>query len=183
MKHAMSDLIFYIFKFLTDVPYNFWGWLLLFTAPILVFIARPESSATLKFIRVIVAIGLTYIFFNLALHTGRTLDWKKYEACLQESPYGEMSVKTHELCGHLVDIADGASSLFYVFLGWIPATAYVGIFESIWRFRHRKRIKKMGKSYKGKWFSNIPIGFALFCFVVYPVGALLGGLVILVLYH
>ena len=63
----------------------------------------------------------------------------------------------HAECKHHVNIADGASNVFYAYLGWIPAVAYVGLWEAIWRIWYRKRISKMGKDYKGKRFSTVLI--------------------------
>jgi hypothetical protein len=161
----MFEPIASVFNYLTHVPLNFWVWLLPVAAPLLVFCIKPDKKWGLRIGRLLLAIGMTYVLMNLALHTGRTIKWNVYEAC--QSQFSDGAIQRHEECGE-INIADGASNVFYAYFGWIPAMAYVGIWEALWRIRHRRKIKEMGKEYKGKWISNIIIGFAIFLFVIYP---------------
>ncbi len=55
-----------IFNKLTDVPFNLWWWLLLFTAPILIFSAKPESSVYWRILRIMIAIAVGYVLLILA---------------------------------------------------------------------------------------------------------------------
>jgi len=148
----MENLIYPVFKYLTDVPVNFWFWCLLLVAPALVLAANPETSFKIRLLRLILAIGFTYVLINLSLHTSRQIEWKIYEEC--QSQFDDASLNHHKECGE-INIADGASSIFYAFFGWIPATAYVGLWELIWLAKHRKKIREIGKNYEGKWFSLI----------------------------
>lgn len=99
------------------------------------------------------------------MHTGRAIDWKEFEACLEpllkEANRGIPNAEIHSACEHHINIADGASNVFYLYLGWIPAGAYVGFFELIWRIKYRKKIRSMGGSYKGRWFSNLGIALSI----------------------
>ena len=161
----MKEMIFQILDFLTDVPVNFWFWLFFITAPLLVFSVGPENRFWLRLARLVLAAVLSYVLINLSLHTSRELGRKAYNECQRKSIHPEMSQEAHEQCKHHVNTADGAANVFYFILGWIPGTAYVGIWEFLWRRRYRKILKEMGKNYKGRWFSNITIGFTVFCFI------------------
>ena len=170
----MSELIYSTFIYFTYVPINFWGWLLPITAPLLVFCIGPDKKWGLRLSRLLLAVAMTYVLMNLALHTSRAIRWDEYEAC--QSQFSDGALQHHEECGE-INIADGASNVFYAYFGWIPAIAFVGILETFWRIRYRRKINEMDKEYKGKWFSNIMIGFAVFLFVIYPLSAGIFGLI------
>ncbi|MDB2414383.1 hypothetical protein N9W34_01265 [Rickettsiales bacterium] len=170
----MGDLIYIVFNYLTDVSVNFWFWLLLFTAPVLVFSVKPEVSIKIRFLRLFFAIGFTYILMNLSLHTSRHIEWATYEACQSQFPDG--GIQHHAECGE-INIADGASNIFYAFFGWIPATVYVGMWELLWVVFYRKKIKNIGINYKGRRLSKIIIAFPIFFLVIFPITAIIGGLI------
>ena len=56
-------------------------------------------------------------------------------------------------CKHHINIADGASIIFFAIFGWIPAMAYTAFWETLWLAGHRKTISQLGKAYKGLWVS------------------------------
>jgi len=161
----MEKSAFAVFEYMTDIPVNFWAVFLIATAPILVFSIAPPKPQWMRFWRLVFAAGLTYVLLNLSLHTGRAIEWRAYQEC--QSQFSDGVLQQHEECGK-INIADGASNIFYLYAGWIPATAYVGIWEFLWRIRSRKKLKELGKNYKGRWFSNITIGFSIFSFVIFP---------------
>jgi hypothetical protein len=150
----MAQIIFDIFKYLADVPLNIWPWLLLVSAPLLIFSAKPHHSAQWRLWRIIVAVIIGYVLINLTLHTHRELGWKAKEACESSSVHRQDSMEMFEECGHHVNIADGASYVFYLVLGWVPAAAYAGFWEFWWRRKYAFIIRPLGKRYKGKWFST-----------------------------
>ncbi len=129
----MFEQIYPLFKYLTDIPVNFWSYLLLAIPPILVFSIRPDANVWLRIGRLLLAIVCTYVLINLTLHTSRALQWKAYEQCRSESQHRIDSHEMHEECKYNIDIADGASNIFYLYFGWIPATAYIGLWEYVWR--------------------------------------------------
>ena len=128
-----------IFEYLTNVSVNFWFYLAIVSAPIMIFAAKPKKSLRVRLARLLLAILCTYVLINLSLHTGRTLDWKAYEQCQSESQYRVDSPERYEACNHHINIADGASNIFYLYLGWIPAAAYVGFWQLLRRWFCRKR--------------------------------------------
>lgn len=160
----MSETIYTIYEYLTDVPYNFWPWLLLIVAPALVFVIKPERNFWLRFGRLVIAIGAAYVFLNLALGAEHTNGRNAYEACYAQSQFRDMSTERYQECKHHLDnnIVNDSTLAFAYLLGWIPAAGYVGFWELLWRAWYRKKIKQMGKSYKGKWFSNVIILFLIF---------------------
>ena len=96
-----------------------------------------------------------YILINLTLHTHRQLDWKEYERCQAENHV--VGEHIHPNCQDIINIADGASNIFYLVLGWIPAAAYAGFWEFWWPRKYGFIIRRLGKSYIGKWFSTLLI--------------------------
>lgn len=134
--------------------------LLFFTvAPLLIFSATPRSSVRWRIWRILLAVAIGYILINLILHIHRYLDWRDFEEC--QKIYAKDSLNMADECKGIVNIADGASNIFYLFLGWIPAGGYMGFFELLWRIKHRPTIKNMGKQFKGKWFSNFVVVAAI----------------------
>lgn len=167
----MAQIIFDVFQLLADVPFNIWPWLLMISTPMLIFSAKPHHSVARRFWRIITAIIIGYVLINLTLHTHRTLDWKELEQCRRENPvFGE---NIHPKCQGIVNIADGASYVFYLVLGWVPAAAYAGFWEFWWRRKYAFIIRPLGERYKGKWFStalivcSLPVWiFIIFLFVL-----------------
>lgn len=153
MNEQMSTLLIY----LTDIPVNIWFYLLVITIPFLVFGISPDGSYRIRLGRLIIAVILAYMLLNLSLHTSRSLDHKDYYKCQNNSNHPEMSLKTFEECKNHITIADGASAVFYLYFGWIPASAIVGFWELLWRIYHMNKLKTLGKNYDGRWFSNIVI--------------------------
>lgn len=172
----MGQLIFEFFLLFTGVPYNFWPWIFLVVIPLLIFSAKPHDSERRRLGRILAAILIGYALINITLQTDRALDRKAYEQCERQSKHPIDSTETFEECGHLVNIADGASNVFYMALGWIPAAAYAGLFEFWWRRKYREAIRSMGEAYEGRWFSTALI----VCSV--PVLCVMGIILILYIY-
>jgi hypothetical protein len=168
-----SSIIVAVFDFLTEIPvlidvrFNFWFVVLVVTTPLLVFFVDVERSFSSHVVRVFGAIALTYVLFNLSLHTGRALDWADYVDCQENSVHRYESTEMFEECSHHVNTADGAANVFYLYFAWIPAIGYASLWEIIWRIRHRKKLQRMGKDYKGRWFSNTVMAFVVFPVVSY----------------
>ncbi|MFO1242540.1 MAG: hypothetical protein U1E36_04985 [Rickettsiales bacterium] len=150
----MADIIYNIFEYLTDIPYNVWPWFALIIAPAIVLYIRPSQSIWLRIGRLILAIGCVYIFINLMIQTHHTIEKEQYELCRKQYPNSAFQMPKE--CGNPF-IGNGAQNIFYLFLGWIPSAAYVGFWEWIWRRKHKENIQKLGKSFKGKWFSTVLI--------------------------
>lgn len=147
----MGKLIPTYFQLLTEVPINFWFWLLLFTAPCFILMAKPETPLYIRNLRILSAIILTYILINLSLYTSRQIEWKIYQNCQEQ--FSDGALNHHNECG-LLKAGRGASTSFYLIFGLIPAIAYVGIWELLWKKFYRKRIKNMGEDYKGQKISK-----------------------------
>lgn len=156
----MSPTVYPIFAYLAKLPvtlhlpFNAWTWLLFAAAPALVFFVSIQRSVLSHMLRVVGAIALTYVLLNLSLHADKAFDRRDFESCQEQSVHRDRSPEMHQECGHHVNTADGAHLAFTYLYGWIPAAAYVGLWEAIWRVRNRKRIKEMGAAYHGKWVSG-----------------------------
>jgi hypothetical protein len=172
--HYMQ-VLFNIFQFFSNIPYNIWPWLFLLSSPLLIFSAKPHHSVRWRFWRIIIAITIGYILLNFTLHTHRTLEWKAHEKCQHDMLVRGQNPYSFDPCGHLVNIADGASNIFFLVLGWIPAAAYAGFWEFWWRRKYALIISPQGKTYKGKLFSTALIVCSI------PVWLFVAFLVVLVL--
>ncbi len=137
---------------------NFWFWLLIILVPLIVFSVKPQANLWLRCGRLALAILVGYVLANAALHWSRAQEWEAYEACQSQFPDG--GIQHHEECPE-INIADGASNIFYLFFGWVPAAAYAGFFELIWRRQHRDTIRALSETFKGKWISNALIIFSI----------------------
>lgn len=145
----MEKIIINILDFFTDIPYNIWPWLLLLSAPLLIFSARPHHSAWKRFWRIALAVGIGYALLNLSYHTNYFIGWHAFEAC--QSQFSDGALQNHKECGKP---PRGIPLAFMAVLGWIPAGAYVGLWEFWWRRKYRFIIGPLGNRYKGKWFST-----------------------------
>lgn len=154
----MGELIYSVFEYLSDVPVNFWFWLVPITAPILVFSIGPKKSARLRIGRLLLAIGLTVSFVMLSLGFEYNQSWKDYNECYaSHTELRDMSPERNRACRHHLDRVPDSTAPFFLLFGWIPVTGYVGFWELLWHSRYRKEIKALSKNYKGKWFSYIII--------------------------
>lgn len=150
-----SSIVFAVFDFLTETPvlidirFNFWFVALLVTTPLLIFFVDAERSFLSHVVRVFSAVALTYVLFNLSLHTGRALDRADYLDCQESSVHRYESRDMFEECSHHINTADGAANVFYLLFAWIPAIGYASLWEIIWRIRHRKKTGKNGERLRG----------------------------------
>lgn len=152
-----------VFKYLADVSFNFWLPLLFVAAPALLFFVTPQKHPLLRLSRLIVAVILTYGLLSLHFGTEHFIAYRKYKACAAGVGEPNLYYKFNEQCRYYVDNHNHPAEAFAIFLGWIPAIAYVGFWELLWRLHHRKIIKEMGRGYHGKWFSNLTVVFSIFC--------------------
>ncbi len=157
----MEQLIIAIYKFLSSTPVNFWFWLLWVVPPVLVLCIGPEKSYKLRVGRLILAIGLSYVFLNLSIGTEYDHAWKAYYKCQENSIHREMSPEMQAECGPILEERNDTRALFAFMFGYILTAGYVGFWELIWRIWYRKKIKSLGKKYKGRWLSNTTIGIFL----------------------
>jgi hypothetical protein len=111
-------------------------------------------------------ICFTYIIIELDNQNG----WLDYEAC-RNATNRMGSLEMQDKCAYHLVASEGLNNIFYLFIGWIPAGGYAGFFELLWRRKHRETIRKMGKQFKGKWFSNFVVVAAipvwLFMFIIF----------------
>ena len=157
----MLEIAATIVILLVDVPVNFWFWLLIVVPPALVFAAAPKHSASLRFARLVLAIGAGYVFVVLGAETRHSLDVKALEECQEQYPFG--SARSPEPCDPLMEeVVSDAYRSGAVFFGYVHAAVYVGFWEMVWRLWHRKTIGALGGNYRGGWFSAMMICFFLF---------------------
>ncbi len=143
---------------------NYWFWLLIILTPIIVFSVRPEANIWLRAGRLALAVGLSYILMNLALHLSVDRGWEAHNSCTfthsgHEGPYERsLANRLDAICPEAPDL--GIAEGLYLYFGWIPAAAFIGFWELLWRLWHRKIIRATGNAFKGKWASNALIFFS-----------------------
>lgn len=151
MLFGMGQSFYQFFMYFTDVPFNVWGCLLPAVAPVLVLATKPENNWKWRVGRLVLAIGITYVLWNLTINTHHHLERIEYDACQAQFSDGDWQM--HEECGNPF-IGNGAQTAFALLLGWIPASAYVGFWELLWRRKYRHKIKEIGAAYKKSWVST-----------------------------
>jgi len=73
--------------------------------------------------------------------------------------YRNNSLKAFQERIHHINPGDGPQAVYTLGLAWIPAAVHIGLRELLWRIRHRKKTRELGKNCQGRWFSNRKIGF------------------------
>lgn len=136
---------------------NYWFWLLIILIPAIVFSVKPEANIWWRVGRLLFAIAFSYAIANGQLHWRRAQHWEAYEAC--QSQFSDGGIKHHKECPE-INIGDGASLVFFLYLGWLPITGYTGFWELIWRLHHRKSIRQQA-AFPGRRFSNALIIFSI----------------------
>lgn len=136
---------------------NYWFWLLIILIPAIVFSVKPEANIWWRVGRLLFAIVFSYAIANGQLHWRRAQHWEAYEAC--QSQFSDGGIKHHKECPE-INIGDGASLVFFLYLGWLPITGYTGFWELIWRLHHRKSIRQQA-AFPGRRFSNALIIFSI----------------------
>lgn len=146
---------------------NVWIFLLMLTPPLLAFTTKAEARSLRHIGRLLTAIAVSYCLINFSLHIHYAQSWALYEACQTGFPDGH--IQQHKACE---SPPNGAPLTFSYILGWIPAAAYVGFWELLWRGYHRKQIRELEKRFPAKWISNLTIIIFILC-CAWPIIALL----------
>ncbi|MBY0354522.1 MAG: hypothetical protein K2Q12_02185 [Rickettsiales bacterium] len=133
---------------------NPWLWFFLILLPLFVVSVKPGAAGWLYIGRLLAAILLGYVLLNLWLRTQHQLLVQEYESCM--SPYRDGDPIGFKKCFSDGLIADGASNLFYLYLGWVPSYAYVGLWEWVWRRKNKDIISRL-EAFEGNWFSILII--------------------------
>jgi hypothetical protein len=146
------------------LAYQICKFLTLVAAPPLVFSATPRADERWLIGRLLAAAFVTYILLNASLHIPRMIRWHEYETCQHQ--FDDGYVQHHPECGE-INIADGASNVFFAYLGWIPAVAYVGLWELVWRIWYcRSFERKAHVKRSAYWFSCLFVLSAGVCFYI-----------------
>ncbi|MGC6472505.1 MAG: hypothetical protein ACON4W_06485, partial [Parvibaculales bacterium] len=151
----MEIPIYEIYKYLTEIPFNIWFWLMVLTPPGLLFSVGPERTLTSHVLRVLAAVALGYVFINLSLGASQHIEFQNYHECQRNSGYpGFDNPKAHRACEHHLS-PSGPNNVMALGFGWAYAGVYVGIWEMVWRIRHYRKIREMGRAFQGRWFSTL----------------------------
>lgn len=102
---------------------NYWLWFWVFAVPALVFSLKAGFSRWQKAAYLSVIVLICYSGMNLAAH----LMWDIRNGPFIVNPDPDFPDQRTWDMADCANIADGASRVFFLFLGWIPAGLYVGL--------------------------------------------------------
>lgn len=112
--------------------FNYWFWLWVLAVPILIFSIKPEAQKWKKIISPVIIVAFCYGVMNLALHL--MWDIRNGPFIMNSDPTVPDQKTWYLSCA---DTGDGASLAFVLFLGWVPASVYVGMWLLINTFLKR----------------------------------------------
>lgn len=148
---------------------------------LLVFSATPEALRRKRSGRLLLAIICGYIFINLAMHTHQQEQYAHYEACLEMLAHLPDQPERHAACARHVNIADGASNVFFLFLGWLPSLMITGWWELLWRRRHWNKMTSLRKGLGDDRIANLIVSLSYYMtllliviVILFTVGMILG---------
>lgn len=90
----------------------------------LVFTIKPSHGWRTRVFVLALATMLGHALLNIALQSHRQKERDDYQTCQNQFPDG--AVQHHPECGE-INIADGASNVFFLFFAWVPTVLYIGI--------------------------------------------------------
>lgn len=153
-----------------------WFSIVILSAPVLVFAAKPASSFNWRFGRLILASLIGYVFLNLANYTSNEQHWQAHiDCCTEKGLIDQCENPIYNTPARACPSAPNSKSVgFLRILGWVFTAGYAGFWEFFWRLYYRKSIRSMTPSLKGKWFSTLFAGWGLFLFVISPVCSMIG---------
>ena len=141
---------------------NTWMWLWLIFTPIVVFSATPNSPKWYRASRTIFAIGVSYVFVNLATHLGIEIRNAPFHGEGIAYFNGErITSEADEFKFHCFDIADGARYVGALLFGWVYAVIYHGWWEGIWHQYHKRVTKQMDKNFKTDFVNIVVVFFSI----------------------
>lgn len=111
--------------------FNYWHWLWIVIVPLLIFSITPNASKLQKLIIVLISVGFCYLFMNLSIH----LFWD-----IRNGPFVVSTdpnfpwQKTWDM--ECANIGDGASLVFTLIFGWVPASLYAGFCYAVRQALH-----------------------------------------------
>ena len=148
-------MLYDFFRYMTDLEINYWRYLFFLTPPIILFAFKPNPDFEKNLFKIIVVIGLTFIFHVLQTQTTRIQRGESYDACNAEMtrteevvPYGkcrEFLPAPHLMSKHTIVI--------YVFHSFL----FTGFWLFIWRLTYLKTLREIGKKYKFRWIEHLVI--------------------------
>ncbi|MCH2548360.1 MAG: hypothetical protein MK052_12240, partial [Alphaproteobacteria bacterium] len=126
------------------------------------FSISPEAWRWKRTGRLLLAIMCGYLFVNLALHMQQHEQYADYEACLESLAHLPKQPERHAACAHHVNIADGASNVFLLYLGWLPALMIAGWWKLLWRRQHRNKMISLRKGLGDDRIANLIISLSYY---------------------
>lgn len=163
IKQDMQEFIYPIFKYLTDVPFNFWFYLWLLAVPVLVFAGKLEHSSRRRVLILLIAGLVSYVMFFLSVHTMSEIGYREYHDCQESGPYEWGSHLAHESCKKsLFDPKFGP-----MLLGWIPGFGYVGLWHWLWRRRHEIKLSEISNNEHERFLSILYFGAFVFLSIIF----------------
>jgi hypothetical protein len=143
---VIYNFLFEIFRYLTSIDFNIWGYLYLIGAPVLVFSIKPKSPARRRVLWFSLSILLLYVTYILSTQTERYQDGKLYDKCMEETTEGRYTKCRKHLPMRSLKNSHKLALLF------LHNTIYFAIWVTVWRLYYIKTIKNLGKTYRAKWF-------------------------------
>lgn len=125
--------------------FNHWLWLCLTLIPVMVFSAQPKSPLWLRLGRLIAALCVCTPLAAWSLLTA----WN-----IRNDPFDLNNAGDALGINHCMNTHDSSIG-FADELGWVSAVVYVGLWETIWYFYHRKFSKKITPCIYPNFFSSV----------------------------
>jgi hypothetical protein len=136
---------------------------LFFVLPfLLVFSATPEKLLWKRTGRLLLAVVCGYVAINFTLQTHQHEQYMHYESCLESLDHPPKQPERHAACAHHVNVADGASNMFFLYLGGLPALMTTGWWELLWRRQHRSQMISLRKGLGDDRIANLIVSLSYY---------------------
>lgn len=131
------------------VKINYWFWLFILSAPLLVFSTLPSTAQWKRALVCLAAVALGYFIAPFAVdleHQIRNAPFMVYD----DVPFQKTMDMVRCMSG-----SGTASRAFALAFGWVYATVYTGWWVIAWYAYHRYVTKHIDESFKLHWFCRL----------------------------
>lgn len=134
---------------------NYAGWLFVLIIPVATFFSTPYTKSRKRMLIILVAILCGYVLLSVSMLHASAIERYNYKEF--QGKFTDDYFRNHAGDTSYSWIQNTINNTSLLLFGWLLTPTYTSICEIIWRIYYWRTIRRMGKQFKGRWFSNLLI--------------------------